>query len=277
MFELESPTKAKLLDVEVLSQKNRQPDENPGAKLPFELQLSNDMLVHFDGSLKSFLFTKNAASSDAKQGRLDVEMSDKPNLTGIGSKIGQIHWEQELTGYTLVIDQGLGGKRSNIEISDCTLSGWKLTPKEGGSVTVKVDIESADVSESAFGKLAKLKSREISITLTPPEVVQDDIEHGRAPRSRKGAAAAAPAPAPAPAASGSSTSDEGPKADAAPTPTPATVAQQRENWPFPTNGAKTDAQVKADGLAQMGEAAATPAASRPKRGQRNGASIGAVE
>lgn len=44
-FELETTTKAKLTDVVVLSQKNRQPDENPGAKLSFETSLSNHMLA----------------------------------------------------------------------------------------------------------------------------------------------------------------------------------------------------------------------------------------
>ncbi len=104
-------------------------------------------------------------------------MSDTPNLTGIGAKVGTLHWEQELTGYELVIDLGLGGKRSNLEITDCVLSNWRLTPKEGGTVVTKVDVESADVSEAAFGKLAKLKSCEMQITLAAPEVAQQDIDH----------------------------------------------------------------------------------------------------
>lgn len=177
-FELDTLTKAKLLDVVVLSQKNRQPDENPGAKLTVELSLSNHALSQFDGHLKSFLFAKNGGEdSKAKQATLDgVDVvSDMPNLSSIGAKIGALRWSHELTGYELVVDLGLGTKRSNLEIEGCTLSGWKITPKEGGSVLVKVNIESPDVSEAAFGKLAKLKSREIQILLTAPEVEQDDL------------------------------------------------------------------------------------------------------
>jgi hypothetical protein len=178
-FELEQLTKAKLLDVVVLSQKNRQPDENPGAKLTIELALPNHALAQFDGFLKGFLFTKTGGESPkAKQGSLDgVEVvSDLPNLSGIGQKIGALRWSHELTGYELTVDLGIGGKRSNLDIEGCTLSGWKITPKEGGSVLVKVNVESADVSESAFGKLAKLKSREIQILLTAPEVDQREID-----------------------------------------------------------------------------------------------------
>jgi hypothetical protein len=177
MFELESLIKAKLIDLIVLSQKNRQPDDNPGAKLSLEITLGNDSLAYFDGQLKSFLFTKHGAADKPAQAALDgvQPVSDTPNLTGIGSKIGVMHWEQEMTGYALIIDLGLGGKRSNLEIADCTLSNWRLSFKEGGSFIAKFDAESPDVSESAFGKLAKLKSREIQILLTPPEV-QDDAQ-----------------------------------------------------------------------------------------------------
>lgn len=182
MFELLSKTKTKLLDVVVLSQKNRQPDDNPGAKLSVEMMLANDILAYFDGSLRGFLFTKNpvAAISTGRGKQAELEgvdaISDTPNLTAIGSKIGSLHWEDESTGFTFVVDLGLGGKLSNLELGDCKLSNWRLLPKEGGTVIVRFDIESNDVSEKSFGRLAKLKSREIEVLLLPPEVTQDDLD-----------------------------------------------------------------------------------------------------
>jgi hypothetical protein len=172
MFELETPTKARLADVLVLSQKNRQPDEDPGAKLSFEVKLTNDSLAGFDGALKSFLFWKSGAP--VVQASLEgvALVSDKPNLTVIGSHVGLMHWAQKFTGYELEIDLGLGGARSNLTITDCQLGNFRIRPEEGGSVFLKFDIESADVSAEAFGKLAKLKSREIPITLFGPEVAQ---------------------------------------------------------------------------------------------------------
>lgn len=185
MFELKTLTKAKLKDVVVLSQKNRQPDEAPGAKLNVQLQLNNDVLAMFDPALKAWLFTRSSDSTSAQQAQLDgiPASSDAPNLTSVGLKIGRFAWHQEFTGYELTIDHGMGGK-SNLVIKDCMLSGWKFTPKEGGTAIADVAIESADVSEAQFGKLAKLKSRDLEILLLPPEEVQRRIEEGETQPAR---------------------------------------------------------------------------------------------
>lgn len=177
MFELTHPTKAKLLDVVVLSQKNRMPDENPGAKLNFEVQLSADILDTFDPGLKRWLFMKGAGSESAKQAALDgiPEASDMPNLTNVGMKIGKFPWHQELTGYKLVIDHGMGGKKSDLEITDGMLSSWRFTPKEGGTVIARMSFESANVTEAQFGRLAKMKSRDIEAKFLAPQELQQSL------------------------------------------------------------------------------------------------------
>lgn len=175
MFAIETMSKAKLTEVAVLSQKNRDPGDNPGVALSFSMVVPNGHLSMFDGSLRHFLYTKSEASSDADQGRLDVEVEDLPNLTPAGAKLGKLHWDQELTGYGLVIDYGTGGK-SNVEIEDCILSGFTFVPKEGGSVVMDFKLESQDVSEKVFGKLATLKNLEVQITLAEPEVDEGPIQ-----------------------------------------------------------------------------------------------------
>ena len=177
MFELTHPTKAKLLDVVVLSQKNRMPDENPGAKLNFEVQLSADILDTFDPGLKRWLFMKGAGSESAKQAALDgiPEASDMPNLTNVGMKIGKFPWHQELSGYKLVIDHGMGGKKSDLEITDGLMSNWRFTPKEGGTVIARMSFESANVTEAQFGRLAKMKSRDIEAKFLKPEEAQQSL------------------------------------------------------------------------------------------------------
>lgn len=155
------------------------------------MSLTNDVLIEFDGNLRHFLFTRAAANSDA-QGKLEgvPPVSDTSNLTTLGAHLGTLKWKQDMSGYTLVVDLGLGGKRSNIELSDCALSQWRLTAKEGGTVVAKVNLDAPDVAESAFGKLAKLKSREIEIRLVAPEVsdeAQQDAE-GKWPFPKNGAA-----------------------------------------------------------------------------------------
>lgn len=178
-FELTQTTKAKLADVVVLSQKNRNPDDNPGAQLAFSVLLPNTDLAMFDGGMRSALYTKNANSSPAPQGELEgvPVVSDTPNLTSLGLGFGKMHWqrEKEWTGYELEFDQGIGGK-SNLIIKDCVLSKFRIDPKEGGTVGVDFIVESPDVSPETFGKLATLKNRDVHIMLTAPEPVQDGIE-----------------------------------------------------------------------------------------------------
>lgn len=203
MFELDVWTKAKLTDVIVLSQKNRQPDEDPGAKLSFEAQLGNDWLSCLDGHLKSALFCKHGGAAPSPQQTLEgvTPVSDMPNLTIIGQQCGVLHWEQKLGGYLLAIQYGTGRRESNIESDSCEVSNVRVIPAEGGTVSLKWSIEAPNISEANFGKLAKLKSREVDVACTPPDPSQqrgvdddDDADTGTSSttkRAREGAEAKA--------------------------------------------------------------------------------------
>ena len=179
MFELPT-TKARLLDVVVLSRKNRQPDENPGAKLVLQFSMLPDSLVLFDGTLRSFLFERDATK--AKQGNLEG-IEDSGQLTRAGSNLGTLKWKQDMAGYLLTINWGTG--RKNIELDECQLTQWRLTPKDG-AVVVKVNADAPDVGTDDFGKLAKLKSCEIDMSLTPPEPdAQKEIEQPKPNKAAK--------------------------------------------------------------------------------------------
>ena len=179
MFSLPTSTKAKIRNVEILSDKDRPVDANPGAKIKLTVSLPNDMLVEFDGSLRAFLFTQAAGQGTAQQSLEGVkEASDAPALTKIGEKVGTISWHHEGTGYRTVFDLGLGRKDSNIELDDCKLYQWRLTPKDGGTVVCQFSIDAPDVAERSWGRLAKQKGREIEIQLHPPEVKQQELTTG---------------------------------------------------------------------------------------------------
>jgi hypothetical protein len=85
-------------------------------------------------------------------------------------------WDEKLTGYQLTIDQGIGGA-SNIEIDDCILSNIKFYPQRGGgAVQVKFDLESPNVSDKTWGKLARMKSVEVEVVLLAPTIDQQDFD-----------------------------------------------------------------------------------------------------
>lgn len=108
-------------------------------------------------------------------------------LTALAKRIGSFRWKHDMVGYELTFDRGLGDAKSNLVLTDCKLDRWRLTPKDGGSIDVVVIAESSDTSAATFGQLAKLKSCEVSFTLTAAEVAQGEL--GTAPAPAKKTAA----------------------------------------------------------------------------------------
>lgn len=182
MFSLNEFTKVKVLDVTVLSQKNRPPGANPGVRLNLQADLPNYVLAAFDGALRTALFTKSEASeASAKERRQTLPgveaISDLPNLTSIARHVRKVAWSETLTGYDVEIDHGLGGK-SNLSLADAKLENWKFQAKEGGTVAAWWSVEVIDVPKLVLGELGMLKSREVPMIFREPEVNQKDIEDG---------------------------------------------------------------------------------------------------
>lgn len=216
MFSIHEMTKVKFLDVQVLSQKNRPPGANAGARISCQADLANSVLAEFDGALRTTLFHKSAASEGltAKDKRQTLpgieEVSDLPNLTSLARHVKKLPWDAKLTGYTATIDHGTGGI-SNLVLGDVVLESFRFLPKEGGSVTVWWAVEAVDVPKLTFAELAALKSREVQMTLKEPEVVADLVDQAAAPQKPRGKLAAVSGKA---AAAGDGVQDE-------------------KTWPFP--------------------------------------------
>lgn len=179
MFSLPEFTKVKILEVALLSSKNRPPGANPGVRLDVQADVPNYVLTEFDGGLRTALFTKSdEAASSAKDKRQTLpgveEVSDLPNLTSIGRHVKKLSWSEKLTGYTATIDHGIGGA-SNLVLSDCVLENFRFAAKQGGTVTAWWSIEVVDVPKLTLAELSVLKSREVPLQLAEPEIRQQDL------------------------------------------------------------------------------------------------------
>lgn len=219
MFSLPEFTKVKVLDVTVLSQKNRPAGANPGVRLNVQADLPNYVLSEFDGSLRTALFTKSAAAETAKDKRQTLPgvepISDLPNLTSMARHIKKVAWSEKLSGYDVEIDHGLGGK-SNLKLGDAALENFRFAAKEGGTVAAWWSVEVVDVPKLVMGELTMLKSREVPMKFAEPEVAQRDLDEDD-PEPQKAAAPAAPAKS----AKGAKKGD---------------TLQPTEAWPFPGKG-----------------------------------------
>jgi hypothetical protein len=181
VFELESLTKVRVLDVRVLSKKDRKPDETPGAQLLLQATLSCGVLAMFDGFLPGMLFRK---ADGKKQGELEgVESAE---LSAIGEHVKRMGWVYEQTGCSILIDYGMG-ERSNINLDDCKAHRVSFAPKAGGSVLVQWTVDAPALSDETRGKLTGLKSTDVQMTMhapRPEEDAQQQIEERPKPAKR---------------------------------------------------------------------------------------------
>lgn len=183
-FELETMTKVKCLDVRTLAKKDRKPDESPGSQLLLQAVLPLDVLAMFDGFLSGMLFRKPKAPPQGK-----LEGMEGAELTGIGEHVKRLPWTYEQTGCEIEIDRGLGGRRSNITLSDCKVHRVSLMPQQGGGVKTQWTIDAPALSDETRGKLTGLKATEIEMTIAAPEPADDaqgDLTDESPPRSGRG-------------------------------------------------------------------------------------------
>jgi hypothetical protein len=164
-FEIEDFAAVKLNSANFRSQLHGE-EHVPAVDLGFTMDAPNTILSYFDGFLLSSLYYCSAASSGQKV--IDGVDQVLPNLRFPKLKL-PLKWEEDLTGYTLTIDLGLGGK-SNLELSSCAVNGFEIEPKEGGTVQVGFRVQAVRLSEKDIGKLATLVQHDLQIQLTPPDV-----------------------------------------------------------------------------------------------------------
>lgn len=166
-FELQTMTKARVLDVRTLAAKDRKPDDLPGAQLLLATMLSCEMLAMFDGFLPGYLYRKSGGATQAK-----LEGLEGYELTSIGDHVKRMSWAYEQTGCTIEIDRGMGNKR-NLTLSDGKVHRVSFGPQQGGSVKVFWSLDAPNQSDDVRGKLTGLKATDIELTLALPEVFDD--------------------------------------------------------------------------------------------------------
>lgn len=105
-------------------------------------------------------------------------MSDLPALTEPAKWLGAQNWDEEQTGCHVVIYLGV----SRITLKDGTLQKLRFECKEGGAVEWRFVFYTSDVDAETIGDLAVLKSHDLDIELTGPEIISakqsrvDDVD-----------------------------------------------------------------------------------------------------
>lgn len=162
IFAIRNAKELKLVEIDVLSKKDRDPSEAPGVQLAWVGDFSQTVLEQFAPGFAGMLF------EPGEQAGVDEE-SDLTALTDIAKGLGEFSFEAELTGYTGSVNFGAGDK-SAIPIAGAMLHAFKFFPKDGGTVLVKFKMDVPNCGEKVLGKFAIHKSQRGELTLLPPEV-----------------------------------------------------------------------------------------------------------
>ena len=192
-LEFVGKTKGKVTKVAGFTIKLGQKDTRPAARLRVMATVANAILDKFYPGLREFLFEKAKGSEKVQKQLEGVEVvSDLPNLREPGVKLGALHWDDEQTGCTFVIDRAT----TPIRIADCKVDKFKIVAKDGGTVNVFFDLTTGEIDHDTAGELLLLNQAEIFFELTAPQVHQQqaDIED-EAPAGKKGGDAPVTPPA----------------------------------------------------------------------------------
>lgn len=133
----------------------------------------NTILDAFHPKLRTALFWDELG--DRGQATVDGVPETLPNYLFPQLSM-PLKWDAQLSGYTFEVDYGLGDETSNIELQGCKVGKFKITPKEGGSVNITLQVQASmgGITDEAMGLLVVLPSKPtIQFKLTPPEIDPD--------------------------------------------------------------------------------------------------------
>jgi len=141
-------------------------ESEPAADIKLRVECDSGILAEFAPALRSFLFWKDESKDADGRNDLADQADDAPNLR-FPELVVPIKWSAEMTGATLIVHNGIGG-RSDIILRDAKVNAISLEPREGGTVTVVMRVQ-CHPDEKTFGHLAVRIQQEVDVTLEPRE------------------------------------------------------------------------------------------------------------
>lgn len=138
-------------------------DDVPAADLKITTFLGAEVLKNFREDLKEMLFKHDTLEGTLFAG--DDDVAKQGLVIRDPHMVYPLERDEEMTGVTVAINFGIG---EAMLFTDAKVNGFKLTPRDGGSVVVEFRVQCRPDQEQG-GKLYWLQKRGITISLTPAE------------------------------------------------------------------------------------------------------------
>jgi hypothetical protein len=153
MLELEfDKVVATLVNFNPRAEKNGK-ERVPAADLSIRVARDADVLAYFAPTLKSMVFD-HAGPRDLAEG---MPLRDK-------HMVYPLKRDEEMTGATVTIEYGV---KETIELADCRLKGFEITPHEGGTVWVDFTVQCKPDAHKHVPFLYLLQQQGITLSIEP--------------------------------------------------------------------------------------------------------------
>lgn len=175
-FAFRTPTQMTIAGVNVRREKHGK-DNVPAVDVSLRLTAPNTLLDQLKGpELREALFRAVEANEEAPaQAALDgvEQLTETPLLRVEG--LEPIRLQDELTGYLVTFDIGLGRPESIVELAGAKLCDFVIEAMQGGSARISFKAKAAHVSKREIGELGVLIDSEVSVLLEPPRAQQEPL------------------------------------------------------------------------------------------------------
>lgn len=186
VFQLPNTTECHCEHVNI-REENHGEDKVLAVDLSFSKTGGNELLDLFHPDIRTTLYCNREAEKG--QEVLPEVLAILPNLR-LSALPERMSWggADKHGGYRLILDYGLGGEGSTMDLTSCTVGKKWFECSEGGTVTIGWRVSYAGEALQDVltrGKLVGLKGQAAFIQLHPPAVLQV-IKGGKAPKKAKG-------------------------------------------------------------------------------------------
>lgn len=177
MFEITRFIEARLATLTPRSERHGD-EEKPAVSIGIEIETGNSILDLIDKTLRPTLYTK-PEGQESLPGVEDVLQVLRCN------SIDRVVLPTKHEGWTLHVDYGVD-ERQTMAFGGCTLAKFSVEPLQGGSIVLRLRINTSDLDAERSGYLGMHVGQPIWITLTAPrpgEVGDDGGQQDRAPHA----------------------------------------------------------------------------------------------
>jgi len=174
-IEILQPVEMTITNVNVRSEKHGK-DRVPAIDVSLRLTASNMLLDQLKPELRQrFYGAVERPEDEPRQAALDgvEQLTETPLLLVEG--LDPIHLQDELTGYLVTFDLGLGLPGSVVDLAGAKLCDFVVDMMQGGSIKLSFKAKASHVGKREIGELGVLIDSQISVRLEPPRAQQEQL------------------------------------------------------------------------------------------------------